>query len=94
MREKYDSIRLWASSFPYSDSPSRRNVHVRQHQEMERQLREVARIMQQRGITEYHVSFEWTQRMTVNDVVHWLNIDVQYNDGDEQQEEVEHDTDH
>ena len=86
MREKYDSIRLWASSFPYSDRPSRRNVHARQYQEMERQLREVARIMQQRGIAEYRVSFEW-RRMEFHGPIYWLDINIDYNDGNEWQEE-------
>ena len=90
MKEKYDSIRLWASSFPFSDTPSRRNVHVRQHQEMERQLREVARIMQQRGIIEYRVSFEW-QRMDFEGPICWLDINIDYNDGNEWQDEQEED---
>lgn len=87
----YNSITMWAASFPFSSAPTRRSVHVRMRQEMQHQLLEAARLMQQRGITRYKLSMEWTPRLLGDEAVYWLNIDIEYDDRDEQQQEENND---
>ena len=91
---QYNSSVLWAASFPHSDRPRRRNVHRRMHVEMQHQMREAVRMMHQRGVTDYRVSFEWTTDIVFDEQVHWLNITVEYDAANEQYEEDEHDSDH
>jgi len=86
----YNASVLWAASFPRSDRPRRRNVHRRMHVEMQYQMREVARMMHQRGVTDYRVSFEWTADTVLDNQVYWLTIHVEYDAANEQHEEDEH----
>ena len=87
----YNSSVLWAASFPRSDRPRRRNVHRRMHVEMQHQMREAVRMMYERGVTEYRVSFEWTADTVLDNHVHWLNIHVEYDAANEQHEEGDND---